>query len=1009
MDKQIANSSSSKQENSWQGVNGEGNAGTNRRKMSSNKKNEKEATGTTTTALDVAVPKQEKMDFLNVDLEIFMQALEKPSQIYRFLRTRNMLMPIFLSRNLSYMRNRCLRSHKSRQTFKIDSMLGQKVAKLEAEAIAASMATAAGDGGSVTSEYLTILFLGFFDESTNSALFDGCGRLERSVVIETNLIKITHNKRHALSSGLMQFSVGKAKARVNPPNDGDVPPLGVRESKRQYVTIPMDMFSTQGSPNGDTIGPQTSFVLLFRISRSVPVAGNGAVDVYCGAADGENDGEEPTCKRQKLHIQTRVFGTELILYDKYGQCQVTNADYELVMHEIAVQQPTVVGKDAGWDRTMGLTPDGDEVMEYSPEDECSNTSQDDGAMMTDVIRNALHEYEGCNIPPKLKLRVQWTKEASLGPSESSSPVAAELGGAGVGEALLGSSDKENHKPPETMSPSSTSAPFKKGLNININNNSILTPAAATAGPLDEPLGSNGQSPPVEDMPDPDHTNGLGTGETKVVVYQFTHNNCSRQRTEHTRVFRCPWCSINCGALYSLLKHLKLNHARFMFAYVAIPQGAQIDVTMNEQYDGSYNGAPQDLFFPSAAFTRRFLPARRTVVTNLLVCRPRRQKHSLSEFIECEENEYDSQRPFITGHNRMYHHTMTCLPVHPRELDIDSEAESDPLWLQHKTMQMIDEFTDVNEGEKELMKMWNLHVMKYGYVGDCQIPIALEMFIDLRGRELWARNLYRNFVLHMSSMFDFGLVSADVMQRTIRKLRKILHTNPELQRTVSEHRAEQSTYWNTVAVHRPENLKPEPRSGTGERLTSGAGASSSSSGTNGTTVGGSGTGAGAGTSGTGTNAGEGQQRKVKPTITPAKNTDPTAISPPRRRSASAAANAATAATKGAASNANAKQTPSAVTAGSAKGAAPHSTAKKTSSPSSSSSAVPSLPPPPSSFSLLCKKPTTAGGLSAFSSSTAAQQQLNKHLKSIMSPIMTRRKSLSLGIHHQQSQQRKRTSN
>ncbi|XP_058054537.1 polycomb protein suz12 isoform X2 [Anopheles bellator] len=871
MDKQIGNSSS-KQENSWQEGNGDGNAGSNRRKMTSNKKNDKEATGTTTTQ-DVAVPKQEKMDFLNVDLEIFMQALEKPSQIYRFLRTRNMLMPIFLSRNLSYMRNRCLRSHKSRQTFKIDSMLGKKVAKLEAEASAASMASAAG-GGIVTSEYLTILFLGFFDESNHSTLFDGCGR-ERSVVIETNLIKITH-KRHAISSGLMQFSVGKAKTRVNPPNDGDLPPFGVRESKRQYVTIPIDAFGTQGSPNGETIGPQTTFILLFRISRSLPVATNGAVDVYCGGADGENDDEEPTCKRQKLHIHTRVFGTELIVYDKYGQCQVANADYELLMHEIAVQQPTVVGKGGKWDSTMGLTADGDEVIEYSPEDECSNTSQD-GGMVIDEIRNALHEYEGFNIPPKLKLRVQWTKEATPVPSESSSPMAAELGG----EALNGSSDKENHKPPETISPSSTSAPFKKGLNININNNSILTPAAATAGPLDEPRGSNGQSP-VEDVPDPDQTNGGGgggggNGDTKVVVYQFTHNNCSRQRTEHTTVFRCPWCSVNCGALYSLLKHLKLNHARFMFTYVAIPQGAQIDVTINEQYDGSYNGAPQDLFFPTTAFTRRFVPARRTVVTNLLVCRPRRQKQSLSEFIECEENEYDSQRPFITGHNRMYHHTMTCLPVHPKELDIDSEAESDPLWLQHKTMQMIDEFTDVNEGEKELMKMWNLHVMKYGYVGDCQIPIALEMFIDLRGRELWARNLYRNFVLHMSSMFDFGLVSADVMQRTIRKLRKILHTNPELQRTVSEHRAEQTTYWNTVAVHRPENLKPEPRSGTGER-TSGAGASSSSSGTNG--VGGSGTGAGTAsngsTSGTSTNAGEGQQRKVKPTITPAKNTDPTGI-------------------------------------------------------------------------------------------------------------------------------------
>ena len=30
-------------------------------------------------------------------------------------------------------------------------------------------------------------------------------------------------------------------------------------------------------------------------------------------------------------------------------------------------------------------------------------------------------------------------------------------------------------------------------------------------------------------------------------------------------------------------------------------------------------------------------------------------------------------------------------------------------------QQLDEFTDVNEGEKEVMKLWNLHVMKHGYV------------------------------------------------------------------------------------------------------------------------------------------------------------------------------------------------------------------------------------------------------------------------------------------------------
>lgn len=56
--------------------------------------------------------------------------------------------------------------------------------------------------------------------------------------------------------------------------------------------------------------------------------------------------------------------------------------------------------------------------------------------------------------------------------------------------------------------------------------------------------------------------------------------------------------------------------------------------------------------------------------------------------------------------------MTCLPIQPHELDEDSEGEHDSEWVRHKTQMMIDEFSDVNEGEKELMKMWNLHVMKY---------------------------------------------------------------------------------------------------------------------------------------------------------------------------------------------------------------------------------------------------------------------------------------------------------
>ena len=52
-----------------------------------------------------------------------------------------------------------------------------------------------------------------------------------------------------------------------------------------------------------------------------------------------------------------------------------------------------------------------------------------------------------------------------------------------------------------------------------------------------------------------------------IFYQFLYNKNTRQQTEARHDLRCPWCSINCVTLFSLLKHLRLYHARFDFLYV----------------------------------------------------------------------------------------------------------------------------------------------------------------------------------------------------------------------------------------------------------------------------------------------------------------------------------------------------------------------------------------------------------------------------------------------------------
>jgi hypothetical protein len=42
----------------------------------------------------------------------------------------------------------------------------------------------------------------------------------------------------------------------------------------------------------------------------------------------------------------------------------------------------------------------------------------------------------------------------------------------------------------------------------------------------------------------------------------------------------------------------------------------------------------------------------------------------------------------------------------------TEDQADPSWLLTKMCRMIDEFSDVNEGEKDFMKMWNMHIQHY---------------------------------------------------------------------------------------------------------------------------------------------------------------------------------------------------------------------------------------------------------------------------------------------------------
>ncbi|CAL8134328.1 unnamed protein product [Orchesella dallaii] len=134
-----------------------------------------------------------------------------------------------------------------------------------------------------------------------------------------------------------------------------------------------------------------------------------------------------------------------------------------------------------------------------------------------------------------------------------------------------------------------------------------------------------------------------------------------------------------------------------------------------------------------------------------------------------------------GYTR-FHHSSTGLPVHVRHLEVDSESdgENNPdleEWQRTKATRIIDEFTDVNKGEKEFMKMWNLHVLKYKrYTGDCQLPLVCELFVQERGDELILKNLINNFGLHLTNLYDFGILTFEGVHAIFQPLIKVM---PEL--------------------------------------------------------------------------------------------------------------------------------------------------------------------------------------------------------------------------------------
>ena len=85
---------------------------------------------------------------------------------------------------------------------------------------------------------------------------------------------------------------------------------------------------------------------------------------------------------------------------------------------------------------------------------------------------------------------------------------------------------------------------------------------------------------------------------------------------------------------------------------------------------------------------------------------------------------------------------------------------------------------------------------FRFVGDCQMNLALKMFIDEKGKELLEKNLYRNFVLHVCNLFEFGVLGPGHVFTAITRMQKFLSERNH----VFTDWPQQLSHWNAHGAH-----------------------------------------------------------------------------------------------------------------------------------------------------------------------------------------------------------------
>lgn len=236
-----------------------------------------------------------------------------------------------------------------------------------------------------------------------------------------------------------------------------------------------------------------------------------------------------------------------------------------------------------------------------------------------------------------------------------------------------------------------------------------------------------------------------------VNYQLYYQSRSRVCSEMFTSPTCQFCLKKLHRVKHLLLHLKASHDKFLFQtpeQKAIDGNVQLDTIHIEVY-------------PNAKYKRSYLgnpSLRKKESTKVIVWKGKLvDKDALNdESFDMDKSEVSLQ---TFGHNRLYFHTSYNLPIRACEFEYDSEDDSTSefRWIREHMADQINEFTDVNEDEKLIMKLWNHHLMCRKVLSLQQITEAAKEISSKYAHFIKSRNVRRNWLLHLLNLVDHNLL------------------------------------------------------------------------------------------------------------------------------------------------------------------------------------------------------------------------------------------------------------